>query len=304
MASATAMFASAWASQVFLGEAAPWLFWLGAVAAAAALLLHSSLIPLPGTSNGDVVLQGVDSDSGGGKRKRGVQLLWAALAITMALAAFTAWNSRVPPPVSGQPAGQATTAVDATAGTAVAAAATAMAAAKAGAASSYSRVGASSSNASHALGEMPHDPNLRVPAEFLPIDYPGNRQVCAELTCSLDASCTAHDQKCCMYFHVQLLDFFTRFTTAYGLDKEWFVVYGIVLGAVRHPSGFLPWTNDVDLGTSPALINFLESTAVRDELWQYGEHRDTCGRLNTGGNTGGTCMACAHSPLQSTWSNR
>jgi probable UDP-sugar transporter A4 len=297
MASATAMFASAWASQVFLGEAAPGLFWLGAAAAAAALLLHSSLIPLPGSSNGEVVLPGVDSDSEGGRKKRGVQLLWAALVVTMAVAAFTAWNSRPPLPVSQQPAalsGQGPAAADTTPGASVAAAATAMAAAKAGAATGHRRVSSSASNASRVLGEMPHDANLRVPAEFLPIDYPGNRQVCADLTCSLDASCTADDPACCTYFHVRLLDFFNRFTAAYGLEREWFVVYGIVLGAVRHPGGFLPWTNDVDLGTSPRLINFLESTAVRDELWQYGGFRGTSA---AGSAHGATNAACTHVPL-------
>jgi probable UDP-sugar transporter A4 len=92
MASATAMFASAWASQVFLGEAAPGLFWLGAAAAAAALLLHSAspaALPWADLHTND------DADSSSGKvqsRKRGPQLLWLALLATIGFAAVMAYN--------------------------------------------------------------------------------------------------------------------------------------------------------------------------------------------------------------------
>jgi probable UDP-sugar transporter A4 len=295
MASATAMFASAWASQVFLGEAAPGLFWLGAAAAAAALLLHSaapSALPWAAASS--------KADSTNNKahsRKRGPQLLWLALIATVGFAAVVAYKA--PKTVAASPSPSAAQAAAAAAAAALeaannvtvvkpgdqtvsAAVAAATAAATAAVAAHVDGLVSRQQQLAEffqiqpvrnhsSLVAFPRDRTLRIPAMYLPIDYASTQQVCAPISCSLSSQCTVNDPRCCMFYLVRMLEFFTKFVESYGLEREWFAVYGIALGAIRQPSGFTPWTNDVDIGASPRLINFLESTAVRDEMWQYGE---------------------------------
>jgi probable UDP-sugar transporter A4 len=313
MASATAMFASAWASQVFLGEAAPWLFWLGAVAAAAALLLHSAspaALPWAAASSKAAAADGPTNKVH--SRKRGPQLLWLALIATVGFAAVVAYKAPVSLAASPSPS-----AASASSQAAAAAAAAALDAANnvnivgpsdkdVAAAVAAATAAASAAVAAHvdslvsrqkqlaeffqvapvrnhsSLVGFPRDTNLRVPAMYLPIDYASTQQVCAPLSCSLSHQCTVNDPRCCMFYLIKMLEFFTKFVESYGLEREWFAVYGIALGAIRHPGGFTPWTNDVDIGASPRLINFLESTAVRDEMWQYGEFRSIhCSCTNT-----------------------
>lgn len=92
MASASAIFASACASQVFFGEAAPGLFWVGAGAAAVALLLHgASPSALPWA---DANTKGA-ADSRKDKvfsKNQGPGLLWLALIGTIGFAFVNAYK--------------------------------------------------------------------------------------------------------------------------------------------------------------------------------------------------------------------
>jgi hypothetical protein len=126
------------------------------------------------------------------------------------------------------------------------------------------------SSSSDLLIGLPVNRTLKVPEDLLPVESPGLTQVCAHLQCTRDASCLVTDPSCCMFYTARLIDFMSRFLAAKGLEQDWFAVYGTVVGAVRHPGGLLPWTNDLDIGMTPKLLATLLTSQVRDELWQYG----------------------------------
>lgn len=124
---------------------------------------------------------------------------------------------------------------------------------------------------SHVLfGHLPVNRSLLVPVDLLPIDVAGMREVCAVVQCRRESNCTLQDTSCCMFYNARLLDFVTRFLSSHGMQREWFAIFGTVVGALRHPGGLLPWTNDLDIAMTPRLQRFLESAVVRDLMWQHG----------------------------------
>ena len=85
----------------------------------------------------------------------------------------------------------------------------------------------------------------------------------------MDVSCSTRNTSCCAFINLQMMLFFDQFLTSKGLEGQYTLVYGSVLGAVRNHT-VLPHTSDVDFGLSPAAIQFLEQNATREELWRRG----------------------------------
>lgn len=92
---------------------------------------------------------------------------------------------------------------------------------------------------------------------------------CPVMMCNKDSSCTVHDPSCCAYLNYQMLSFLHDFLAAKCLHKEYLVMYGTGLGAVRNQT-VIPWTEDLDLGITPLAIQFLELNETRQELWKHG----------------------------------
>jgi hypothetical protein len=129
---------------------------------------------------------------------------------------------------------------------------------------------ANSSSSVLLLSSFPRNSSLLVPTKWLPIDSLGSAEVCTPVACKYDATCTPDNPKCCIFYHRRLLALMSAFWAHHGLSKDWFAVYGTLIGAIRQPGGILPWTHDIDLGVSPRLVATLERPDVRDELWSYG----------------------------------
>jgi hypothetical protein len=119
-------------------------------------------------------------------------------------------------------------------------------------------------------GSIPINTSLVMPDFVLDIHTSGLRYVCPVMTCSKAESCTQTNTSCCAYFMRHVWEFLVKFAAAHGMEKDYFAVYGSVVGAIREKEGMLPWTEDVDLGVSSRMVHLLESTIVRHKLWQYG----------------------------------
>lgn len=253
------MFASGWASHLFLGEQPPALFWLGALLAAGALVWHhagwswsAESDPTPASaSKGNTTSSSISSgdvskgtpDHPPVSPKQGAPLLlWVTLVGAVAMAVFmSASGSNT---ISSSTSWQHQSDLP-------------------GAATNIS-------GSTPLLSSFPRNSSLLIPTKWLPIDSLGSAEVCTPVACSFDLKCTPDNPKCCIFYHRRLLGLMSAFWAHHGLSKDWFAVYGTLIGAIRQPGGILPWTNDIDLGVSPRLVATLERPDVRDELWGYG----------------------------------
>jgi hypothetical protein len=119
-------------------------------------------------------------------------------------------------------------------------------------------------------GSVRVNTSLVLPDVLLNITTSGLQHVCPIVNCSLASTCTSRNATCCMHFMRKMWDFLVRFAAAHGMEDEYFAVYGSVLGALREKEGMVPWSEDMDIGASSRLVRLLESTVVRQKLWQYG----------------------------------
>lgn len=60
---------------------------------------------------------------------------------------------------------------------------------------------------------------------------------CPVLNCSLAASCTAADPKCCAHLNLHILAYLDRLLTSAGLGQHYVIVYGSLLGRCGGGSG-------------------------------------------------------------------
>jgi hypothetical protein len=91
---------------------------------------------------------------------------------------------------------------------------------------------------------------------------------CPVMMCNKHPSCTVHNTSCCAYLNYQMLSFLHDFLASKCLDKEYLVMFGTGLGAVRNQT-VIPWTEDLDLGITPLAVQFLELNETRQELWRH-----------------------------------
>jgi hypothetical protein len=248
LASAAAMFASGWASQLMLQEQPPVLFWVGALLAGGALIWHhagwswSSTSSTDGSNSRTSAASKPDATQAAARAKPGAPvLLWLTLigAVAMAIV-MSSGTSDISSSVQKQP--------------------------------HLSHPGVVLNSSQVDLSAFPRDESLRTPGRWMPMDSQANAEVCTPITCSTNVTCTTDDPSCCIFFHKRLLSLMSAFWAKHGLAEDWFAVYGTLVGAIRQPGGILPWTNDMDLGVSPRLVATLERPDVRDELWSYGVH--------------------------------
>lgn len=89
---------------------------------------------------------------------------------------------------------------------------------------------------------------------------------CRPLNCSLDATCTAQDKRCCAYFNVRMLDDVDRLLHLKGLQGQYALVYGSALGAARNQTVL----SNVDVALSPTAIHVIAQNSTREQLWRKG----------------------------------
>jgi hypothetical protein len=93
--------------------------------------------------------------------------------------------------------------------------------------------------------------------------------LCPALTCSRDATCTAHNTSCCAHLFLQMAAFWDAFMHSNGLENQYTVLFDTLTDALDKG---MPAANTgvMHLGVSAQSLAVLERPCRKTKLWQHG----------------------------------